>query len=64
MLKKAKLKVQLLAAFLAIATAMSVPASAQTTKTQIQRIVRGKAAPRARGPVAPVRQPVLAPSRA
>lgn len=38
MLKRAKLKVQLIAAFLAIVTAVSLSASAQTTKTQIQRM--------------------------
>jgi cytochrome c553 len=38
MLKKAKLKGRFIAAFLAIATAVSVSASAQTTKTQIQRM--------------------------
>jgi hypothetical protein len=38
MLKRAKLRVQLIAAFLAIVTAVSVSASAQTTKTQIQRM--------------------------
>jgi len=38
MLKRAKLKIQLIAAFLAVVTAVSVSASAQTTKTQIQRM--------------------------
>lgn len=38
MLKRAKLKVRLIAAFLVIVTAVSVSASAQTTKTQIQRM--------------------------
>ena len=38
MLKRAKLKIQFVAAFLAIATAVTASASAQMTKTQIQRM--------------------------